>query len=448
MHSHPLVDTHSPVRGHARTHRAPSPPWCAGGQCCATPTVGRWGQGDVSALPLPWVLAPHELAALAKAAISRAAREDEPPTSPGDGHHRRGGRTQGRQSRRSPADRWRSPTAMVPPGQILPPLLLLLLVVLCSPATPCPLQPNATRFVCTEPTLRSFPGGLPPSTLAVSVEFTSVTTLAPDALAGLPELQELHLASNLLATLPEELLWPVPALRVLDLTDNALAELPAGLFQRSDLLQHLVLRGNRLRALQPAWFGRLARLRWLDLGANALAEVPPEVFRPLVSLHSLDLSHNRLEGLDAGALAGLRELERLDLEGNRLRALPPDAFAPVPALRLLFLQGNELRALPAGLFAPLSHLHVLDLAHNRLRALELPPRPPGPLLSLDISGNPWACECLLLELLRHAAPQLVAARGTLCASPPHHQGQEVAALSQAGDAGCQPDEEGQSLPDP
>ncbi|KAM9254672.1 leucine-rich alpha-2-glycoprotein [Cariama cristata] len=332
---------------------------------------------------------------------------------------------------------------MMPPGRILPPLLLLLLVLPLSPAGPCSPQPNVTRFVCTEPTLTAFPTGLPPTTLAISVEFTALAALRPTALAGLPRLQELHLSSNRLSTLPETILRPVLTLRVLDLTDNLLADLPAAIFAGTHHLQHLVLQGNRLRALRPTWFRHLPRLRWLNLAANALAEVPPAIFRPLHSLRSLDLSRNRLASLAPDTLAGLRALERLDLEGNRLATLPPTAFAPTPTLRLLFLQDNELRALPAGIFIPLRQLRVLDLARNRLRALELPPRPPGPVLDLDISGNPWSCECRLLALLRRAAPRLTATRDTLCASPARHRGQEVAAVSQAGDRGCEPKGDGQ-----
>uniref|UniRef100_A0A663FDE6 LRRCT domain-containing protein n=1 Tax=Aquila chrysaetos chrysaetos TaxID=223781 RepID=A0A663FDE6_AQUCH len=292
----------------------------------------------------------------------------------------------------------------MPAGRIPPPLLLALLPL--GLAVPCSPQPNVTRFVCTEPTLSAFPAGLPPATVAVSVEFTALAVLLPAALAGLPQLQELHLSSNRLAALPEALLRPVPTLRVLDLTDNLLADLPAGIFAGTGDLRHLVLRGNRLRALQPAWFRHLPRLLWLDLAANALAELPPEVFRPLRSLRSLDLSR------------------------NRLASLAPDAL------------------LPAGIFVPLRRLRVLDLARNRLRTLELPPRPPGSALDLDISGNPWVCECPLLALLRRAAPRLTAARDTLCASPAPRRGREVAAVSRVGDAGCEPEGDGQRLPDP
>ncbi|PKU29415.1 leucine-rich alpha-2-glycoprotein [Limosa lapponica baueri] len=166
---------------------------------------------------------------------------------------------------------------------------------------------------------------------------------------------------------------------------------------------------------------------------------------PATSSTCLDLSHNRLATLAPGTLAGLGALERLDLEGNRLGTLPPTTFAPVPALRLLFLQDNELQALPTGIFLPLRHLLVLDLAGNRLWALELPP---APRLDLDISGNPWACECPLLALLRRMSPRLTATRDTLCASPAHRQGQEVAAVSRAGDTGCDPKGDKQRLPDP
>ncbi|KAM6294773.1 leucine-rich alpha-2-glycoprotein [Aegotheles albertisi] len=328
---------------------------------------------------------------------------------------------------------------MMPPGWILLPLLLMLPP---GPAAPCPPQANATHFVCTEPTLVTFPTGLPRTTVAISVEFTALAVLLPTALAGLPQLQELHLSSNRLATLPEALLRPVPTLRVLDLTNNLLADLPAGIFAGARHLRHLVLRGNRLRVLQPAWFRHLPQLQWLDLAANALAEVPPAVFGTLRSLRSLDLSHNRLASLEPTALAGLRALERLDLEGNGLGTLAPAAFAPAPALLLLFLADNELATLPAGIFVPLSHLRVLDLARNRLRALELPLRSPGPPLDLDISDNPWDCGCPLLALLRSVSPHLTATHSTFCASPPRYGGQEVAAVSQAWGMGCETEGDG------
>uniref|UniRef100_G1MV71 LRRCT domain-containing protein n=2 Tax=Meleagris gallopavo TaxID=9103 RepID=G1MV71_MELGA len=319
-------------------------------------------------------------------------------------------------------------------GHILPPPLPLLLLLLLpySHAASCHPQPNATHFICTDPALNTFPSGLPPTTVAISVEFTAVTTISPSALAGLPHLQELHLSSNHLAVLPEALLQPVPTLRILDLTDNLLPDLPAGIFHHSIHLRHLVLQGNLLQALQPAWFMHLTQLHWLNLAGNALLEVPPAALRPLRSLRSLDLAHNRLHHLHADTFMGLQKLERLDLEGNQLRALPPTLFMPTPALRLLFLQSNTLQVLPDGIFSPLLHLRVLDLAHNHLQALQLPPRSPGPPLSLDISGNPWACECSLLALLQDAAPQLIAARDTRCASPAQHRGEEVAAVSQAG----------------
>ncbi|XP_061322960.1 leucine-rich alpha-2-glycoprotein [Pezoporus flaviventris] len=369
----------------------------------------------------------------AKAAISQPV-----PAAP-PGHSHRGVRTVRRELHRMAAKRG---TAM-PPGPIL---LLVLALLPPGPAAPCSPQPNATRFVCTEPTLRSLPAGLPRTTLAISVEFTALSALPPSALLPVPRLQELHLSSNRPASLPAALLRPAPALRVLDLTNNLLRDLPADTFSSSHCLQHLVLRENRLRALRPAWFQHLPRLLWLDLGSNALAELPPGAFRPLRSLRSLDLARNLLAALPPGALAGLGALERLDLEGNRLLTLPPAAFAPAPALRLLFLQENGLRELPPRIFLPLRHLRVLDLARNRLRALELPPPGPGPALELHLAGNPWHCGCALRALLRSAAPPLSAAADTRCASPAHRRGQEVAAPSGAG--GCEDNGDGQQPPGP
>lgn len=121
----------------------------------------------------------------------------------------------------------------------------------------------------------------------------------------LGELKVLHLAHNLLDTLPEPLL-SMSSLTWLDLSYNRLRDLPPGVSRLAGL-RHLVLAKNHLQ-LVPAELASLAALSCLDLYQNALGCLPD-------------------------SLARLRRLQRLNLGRNyKLRALPP-GLAASPALR-------------------------------------------------------------------------------------------------------------------
>ncbi|XP_019412536.1 PREDICTED: leucine-rich alpha-2-glycoprotein [Crocodylus porosus] len=316
--------------------------------------------------------------------------------------------------------------------------LLLALPLPRSWGKPCPPVPrNATVFVCTAPDLYVFPSGLPGGILSISVEFTNLSTMGEHALQGLPLLQELHLSSNRLQCLPAGLLWPVPELRVLDLTGNLLEDLPPETFCASRLLRHLVLGGNRLGRLQPSWFQSLGALQWLDVSGNQLRKLPSHCFLPLRALQSLDLSHNFLSSLPPTALQGLAQLERLNLEGNGLQVLAEETFQPTRGLRYLFLQNNSLSALPDAALVPLDQLDTLDLSHNALHALDFrlpePPNSANPL-GLDLSGNPWVCDChaaRFLRWLRSRPVHLYARNQTLCQAPPEHRNQSLATLAES-----------------
>uniref|UniRef100_A0A8C3SHS7 LRRCT domain-containing protein n=1 Tax=Chelydra serpentina TaxID=8475 RepID=A0A8C3SHS7_CHESE len=302
-----------------------------------------------------------------------------------------------------------------------------------APCPPVPTPSNITEFVCTSPSLSSFPTGFPEETLMISVEFTNLSHIGPDALQKLPKLQELHLSSNQLRSLPGGLFRVLPALRVLDLTNNLLEDLPPEIVDSYSPLQHLVLKGNQLGALEPAWFRTLGELEWLDVSDNRLQDLPPNCFHNLSRLKSLDLSNNRLDRLAPELLAGLPSLERLHLEGNQLHTIVEHAFDRVPRLQHLFLQHNNLSSLPAQLFGQMGRLAMLDLSNNSLTALA-PCFPERNLtLEMDLSGNPWACDCAMLSFVQWATGRsvgLYALQRTLCGTPESLKGRTVAAATQ------------------
>ncbi|XP_044541213.1 leucine-rich alpha-2-glycoprotein [Gracilinanus agilis] len=326
-------------------------------------------------------------------------------------------------------------------GSCLPMQLLLFLLLFpsfgqgvpqCPEACKCTLSVNGTSAICGP--LDSFPKNFPMDTISISVEYTALSKLSSDALRGLPNLKELHLAGNRIDSLSPGLLMSTPALEVLDLTGNNLSGLPSGLFRNSETLHSLVLKGNKLDTLQGDWLEGLVALNWLDVSENQLQKLPPDLLLNLTTLQTLDLSDNMLLELPPSLLQGLSLLERLHLEGNHLQTLADGTFSTTPHLSHLFLQGNRLDSLPSSIFSNLTELDMLDLSNNSLAQV------PDGLLDrvglpqhqmkdgFDLSENPWNCDEKLHGLyswLLNNQHRMFFKDKTLCVGPKDQAGQRL-----------------------
>nr|XP_019603117.1 PREDICTED: leucine-rich repeat-containing protein 3C [Rhinolophus sinicus] len=123
--------------------------------------------------------------------------------------------------------------------------------------------------------------------------------------------------------------------------------------------------------------------RKLYLDANQMASVPAGAFQHLPVLEELDLSHNVLAHLSGAAFQGLEgTLRHLDLSANQLASVPVEAFV-------------------------------------------------GLQTQVNLSANPWHCDCTLQEVLRQV--RLVPGTGTgiVCGSGarPDLVGQEFLPLA-------------------
>nr|XP_034360414.1 leucine-rich repeat-containing protein 3C [Arvicanthis niloticus] len=106
--------------------------------------------------------------------------------------------------------------------------------------------------------------------------------------------------------------------------------------------------------------------RKLYLDANQLASVPDGAFQHLPALEELDLSHNALVHLSGAAFQGLEAtLRHLDLSANQLASVPVAAFV-------------------------------------------------GLQIQVNLSANPWRCDCALQEVLRHVRLAPGSGTGIVC----------------------------------
>lgn len=270
-------------------------------------------------------------------------------------------------------------------------------------------------------------GSLAPGTFAglrrlrgLDLSGNLLVSLPRGVFADLAALASLDLGRNRLGALPYRVLDPCRALVRLDLGRNALDALPDSVFAATAVLQEVVLAGNRLRQLPPRLFRGLRELRRLALRENRVKAIPGGFFRDLVDLRDLDISSNALGALSPAAFQGLGALARLNLSRNPLEELPGGVWHQVPGLLVLDLAGTrvqllrerdlrglgrlreldlrqgELREIEHGAFQETTHLVRLDLAGNDLAFLPRSLVHLSQLRSLDLDGNPWACDCRML----------------------------------------------------
>ncbi|XP_021333081.1 polycystin-1 isoform X1 [Danio rerio] len=122
----------------------------------------------------------------------------------------------------------------------------------------------------------------------------------------------------------------------------------------------------------------------------------------------------------------------LDLSRNRIHSVDWSLFDHLTALKELYLQSNRLATLPHGIFG-CGPLAVLDLSNNQITTIE--ERTCDHLFNLttiDLSFNPFLCDCKLVRLVSWLQEQGVKVKrpnSMLCDRPPEVRNQPLLNVS-------------------
>ena len=184
----------------------------------------------------------------------------------------------------------------------------------------------------------------------------------------------------------------------------------------SSKLTYLDISGNRIRSLDNSVFRKLGQLETLILSGNMLQSLGPDLFTDCTNLRSLNLSGNNVSEISTSSFRGLEHVEHLDLSNNNIEELNPLVFQntltspwrqtrQISKLKHLNLAQNKIRSFNFESYFPTSgnadtstatfQLEYLDISSNCLHSVdaELVISLNLTRTHIDLTGNPWECEC-------------------------------------------------------
>ena len=273
----------------------------------------------------------------------------------------------------------------------------------------------------------------------------------------LRKLKELDLRENRLSEIEDRALIGLSQVRVLDLSDNLLETIPTTALSHLENLAEVKLGRNNIKMVVDNSFSGLSRLSLLDLSGNKIERIHEKAFSQLKSLNQLDLKDNQLYQVPSHAFHAFDKLEILDIGQNMFTRIEEEAFVDLNKLRSLRISGcSQLEQIGAGAFSDLIDLEEMELSSNRklsllhpqsfgsvisLRTIDLSNNglpslsssllPWASLASVDLSGNPWHCDCdvsFLKTVILSAVNKSDTVKVVRCWNPPNLRNVDVAKL--------------------
>jgi len=196
--------------------------------------------------------------------------------------------------------------------------------------------------------LERIPSALPSGLRRLLVESNMLRAVTADAFPTGSKLDTISLAGNQISTLHPDALNELTNLQSIDLSNNKLRQISGQTFANNSQLKTLQLSRNPLEDFQPGCFGQLTSLKKLSLAYipnSSLPALDKDLFQDLSSLTQLDLDsspsvvHAVVDSDDL--LSSLANLRDLSLRNSHLMTIRSDFLDFFPNLAVLHASGNR-----------------------------------------------------------------------------------------------------------
>jgi len=285
-----------------------------------------------------------------------------------------------------------------------------------------------------------------------------IESIPNKAFRSLRLLKELKLGSNRISEIENRAFVHLVEVKIIDLSDNLLENIPTEALQYLAKLAELNLANNNLKLISDQSLPQLFKLSVLDLSGNEIERIHEKAFIPVNSVRQLNLQDNQLYEVPSKSLKSFLKLEDLNIGQNKFSVISEGAFTDLGRLSKLDISGcSYLEEVTKGAFSALSDieylrlssnrkLHVihpeafqaqlslthLDLSNNALEFVSQYLVPWMSLSSVDLSGNPWNCDCqnsFLKRVIINTVNNSEAIRIVQCWNPPSLRDRDIAFLN-------------------
>ncbi|XP_006019095.3 leucine-rich repeat-containing protein 66 isoform X1 [Alligator sinensis] len=210
----------------------------------------------------------------------------------------------------------------------------------------------------------------------------------------------------------------------LNLSNNLISEFHLDSFRNLPFLETLNLNGNVIHYVvldickSEDWsekhrkvytYGLLPFLKVLAIERNNLSAIPRGLGM-LQSLRSVHLSSNEILQIEQNDFHNCSQLKNIYLQNNKITKIHPDAFKNLKKLQVLDLSNNVMTTILPEMFIELNIFH----------------------LEVDLSNNPWICDCRLMhfkQFISFISASLREKLNILCSEPISTLGKTLLSLT-------------------